>query len=475
MNRYPVRVEARHEEPLSRWLWLVKWILLVPHYLALLVLWTGLVVLTLVAYLAVLFTGHYPVAIRAYNLGVLRWSWRVGYYGYQVLGTDRYPPFTLADVPDYPARVRLDSTDGPPPRWLPLVAWVFAIPHLLIIGALNGAATWSPAAGDARTAAPIGVVSAALLIAGFALLFTGHYPRGLARLLIGIARWNLRVLAYLTLLTPRYPPFRLDQGGMEPDGPDGDPPPHAAHAETRSGAGSAIALVVGVMLLAPAAGAAIGGGILLAVDSRHDSTGYVTSPAVDLTSTTAAVTAEDLTITDADAWTRGISDTGGLRLNAVSSNGRSLFIGIAPQHSIDAWLSGTAHDELTGLSDGTPDYDRVPGDVLAVTDPTSQTFWVASATGPQATLEWNMVDGQYAVVVVNADGSPGVAADVRGAFQVPASAAWGGGLLALGGILAMLAIGLIVLGGWGLGLRHNGPPPPIGPVPQPIPPVTAGV
>ena len=108
MNRYPLRVEARRDETLSRWLWLVKWALLIPHYLILAVLWVGLVVLTLVAYLAVLFTGRYPAPIRAYNLAVLRWSWRVNYYGYQALGTDRYPPFTLADVPDYPARLHLE-------------------------------------------------------------------------------------------------------------------------------------------------------------------------------------------------------------------------------------------------------------------------------------------------------------------------------------------------------------------------------
>jgi hypothetical protein len=89
----------------------------------------------------VLFTGRYPHAIAAYNLGVLRWSWRVNYYGYQVLGTDRYPPFTLADVPDYPARLDLDEMPHPP-RWLPLVAWLFAVPHILIVGTLTGAATW---------------------------------------------------------------------------------------------------------------------------------------------------------------------------------------------------------------------------------------------------------------------------------------------------------------------------------------------
>ena len=214
MTRYPVRVAARRDESLSRWLWLVKWMLLIPHYLALLVLWTGLVVLTAVAYLAVLFTGRYPATIRAYNIGVLRWGWRVGYYGYQALGTDRYPPFTLADVPDYPARLHFDEPVEPP-QWLPLVAWLFAIPHLIILGALTSAATWTASNGTDREAAPFSVLTAALLVAGFALLFTGRYPDGLHDLVVGVDRWGLRVTAYLMLLTPRYPPFRLDQGAVE--------------------------------------------------------------------------------------------------------------------------------------------------------------------------------------------------------------------------------------------------------------------
>jgi len=180
MDRYPVRVEGHRDERLSRWLWLVKWLLLIPHYFALAVLWVGLLVLTVVAYLAVLFTGRYPAAIRAYNTGVLRWSWRVGYYGYQALGTDRYPPFTLSDVPDYPARLRLDVDAPPPRRWLPLVAWLLALPHLIILGALTGA-SWSYQSGDTRTAVPLSVVGAAVLVAGLALLFTGRYPGGPAR------------------------------------------------------------------------------------------------------------------------------------------------------------------------------------------------------------------------------------------------------------------------------------------------------
>jgi hypothetical protein len=220
MSSYPVQVYAHHEPHLSRWLWLVKWLLLTPHYLILLGLWIAFVVTTLVAYVVVLFTGRYPPAIFTFNVGVLRWSWRVNYYGYQALGADRYPPFTLADVVDYPARLHID----PParlPRWQPLIAWLFAVPHLLLVAALTGAATWQIRNGDA-TSAPLGAVSLGLLIAGISLLFTGRYPRGLYDLLLGIARWSLRVTAYVALLTAAYPPFRLDQGDDEPDG--GGPP-----------------------------------------------------------------------------------------------------------------------------------------------------------------------------------------------------------------------------------------------------------
>ena len=223
MNRYPVQVQARPDTP-GRWLWLVKWLLLIPHYIVLAFLWLAFIVMTLVAYLAVLFTGRYPQAIFNFNLGVLRWNWRVGYYGYQALGTDRYPPFTLAEVADYPAVLHIDYPPRPK-RWLPLVAWLLAIPQLLVISALNSSGTWQVyrnGSGQAWATWTLGLLGILVLIVGLALLFTGRYPRGLYDLLVGIARWTLRVVAFVALLTEVYPPFRLDLGGQEPDGGPAD-------------------------------------------------------------------------------------------------------------------------------------------------------------------------------------------------------------------------------------------------------------
>src|SRR5581483_6679422 len=133
----------------------------------------------------ILFTGNYPRGIFDFNVGVLRWSWRVQYYGYSALGTDRYPPFTLRDVPDYPARIDV-AYPGELSRGLVLVKWwLLALPHYLILGALAGAGSGG---GSREGWSGPGLLAALVLVAGFGLLFTGRYLAGIFPFAVGVNR-----------------------------------------------------------------------------------------------------------------------------------------------------------------------------------------------------------------------------------------------------------------------------------------------
>ena len=223
-NPYPLRLEGDLDERLSRWLWLVKWVLIIPHVIVLFFLWIAFFVLTVVAFFAILFTGRYPRGIFDFNVGVLRWTWRVFFYSYNALGTDRYPPFTLADVPDYPARLHVEYP-ATLSRGLVLVKWwLLAIPHYLIIGVFTGAVfVGYNEASDGNWWYGSGLIGLLVCIAGIVLLFAGRYPRGLYDLVMGMNRWVFRVGAYAALMTDRYPPFRLDMGDQEPSSPDAAP------------------------------------------------------------------------------------------------------------------------------------------------------------------------------------------------------------------------------------------------------------
>src|SRR5215210_1445165 len=194
---YPLRLEGELDGHVSRWLWLVKWVLVIPHFVALLFLWFAFVVLSVVAFFAILFTGRYPRAIFDFNVGVLRWSWRVGFHSYSALGTDRYPPFTLADVPDYPARLEVEYPRSLS-RGLVLVKWqLLALPHYLVVAVFAGGAwaAWT-GSGSGWMWSSGGLVGLLVLFAGVVLLFTGRYPQALYDFVLGMNRWVFRVAAY---------------------------------------------------------------------------------------------------------------------------------------------------------------------------------------------------------------------------------------------------------------------------------------
>jgi hypothetical protein len=212
---YPVRVDASLDPSISRGLWLVKWLLLIPHLIVLFFLWVAFMAVTVVAFFAILITARYPRGLFDFNVGVLRWSWRVHYYGYGALGTDRYPPFTLADVPDYPAHLEVDYPERLS-RGLVLVKWwLLALPHYVVLSILLGSRSTTDSGMNGGWGAG-GLVGLLVLIAGIVLLFTARYPKPLYDLVLGVDRWSLRVAAYAGLMTDRYPPFRLDQGGTDP-------------------------------------------------------------------------------------------------------------------------------------------------------------------------------------------------------------------------------------------------------------------
>jgi hypothetical protein len=201
---YPVHLKGELTEPPSRALWLVKWLLIIPHLFVLIALAIAFAVVTVIAFFAILFTGKYPRGLFDFNVGVLRWGWRVAFYSYGALGTDAYPPFTLKSF-DYPADLEIDYPDKLK-NWLVLFKWFLAIPHYAVLAALAG---WGVSSVEGSGVPFGGLLWVLLVIVAILLLFTGKYHQDIFRLVMGIQRWSYRVIAYVGLMTDEYPHFRL--------------------------------------------------------------------------------------------------------------------------------------------------------------------------------------------------------------------------------------------------------------------------
>ncbi|MGY1666694.1 DUF4389 domain-containing protein [Geodermatophilus sp. SYSU D00696] len=486
---YPVRVDGLLDARLSRWLWLVKWLLLVPHYVVLAFLWVAVVVVTVVAFFAVLVTGRYPRPLFDFTVGVLRWTWRVQHYGYMALGTDRYPPFTLADVPGHPARL-----DVPYPerlsRGLVLVKWwLLALPHYVVLAVFVGGGVWlgtgswdGDRVGDDGWAFG-GLVALLVFVAGVVLLFRGRYPVPIYDFVLGMDRWAWRVTAYVLLLTDAYPPFRLDLGGTDPGSvpatplPAAPPPagtpatPVAAapSAEGRWTAGRVTAVVLGSALVLTATGPLVAGSTLLWADrAERDADGVLLMPAASVDTGRYAVTTEGM-VFEGDGLDWVVDELLGTARLTVTPDDPDveLFLGVAPTADVDRYLRDVGHATAEELDPGwgiwddrTWVIDDVPGGAPAV-PPGEAGIWTAEASGSGTqVLDWRPDEGNWTVVLMRADGDAGVAAVARAGATLPGLTWFSVGLLGIGVVLLVVG-GLLI----GLAVHAARPLPPSGPVP----------
>jgi hypothetical protein len=194
---YPVNIRGELTIPPGNWVWLFKWLLVIPHYFVLWFLTVASGFAWIISLFAILFTGKYPKGLFDFNVGVLRWWWRVGFYSYQALGTDKYPPFSLDPDPNYPADLEVVYPEKLSNGLVLVKWWLLAIPHWIIVGIFQGNRGF-------------GLVTVLAIIAGIILLFTGKYPADFFKLIVGLDRWSFRLYAYVFLMTDEYPPFRLD-------------------------------------------------------------------------------------------------------------------------------------------------------------------------------------------------------------------------------------------------------------------------
>jgi hypothetical protein len=248
LNDYPIDVRADYPERSSRgWavltILLIKFLALIPHFFILVFLGIAQFVVALVAQAAVVITGEYPQGMFAFVAGVLRWTTRVTTFVFSL--SDRYPPFSLQPVDDYPVDVVVERPAKPSRVYALLtliveLAFVVGMIVLAVYVARNASGD-SFAGSDYNYSSSVGtglllrqivalphlIVLFFLGIAAFVLwlivqwviLFSARFPRGMFGFVAGFIRWQVRGSGYALGLTDRYPPFTL-----EPPSGAGAPP-----------------------------------------------------------------------------------------------------------------------------------------------------------------------------------------------------------------------------------------------------------
>jgi hypothetical protein len=184
---YPLRFDVEYPERLSRLLIFFKGLLAIPHLLVLYALSEVVSIMTMIAWFAILFTGRYPKGLFDFVVGVSRWSQNVA--AYVLFLRDEYPPFSM-EAGRYPVTYEVEYPEKLS-RLLIFFKWLLILPNLIVLLLVFIA------------------YSVTLIIAWFAILFSGRYPEGLFKFAVGTLRWGARVNAYVYLLRDEYPPFGM--------------------------------------------------------------------------------------------------------------------------------------------------------------------------------------------------------------------------------------------------------------------------
>jgi hypothetical protein len=440
---YPIRLEGHLEKP-SRWLWLFKWLLLIPHFIVLAFLWLAFVLLSVVAFFVLFFGGRYPRGIFDFNVGVLRWTWRIGFYAFAANGTDRYPPFTFADVPGYPARLEVEYPENQR-HWFPLLGWWIAgLPQYCVAGIFAGAGggvAWNASTGT-WSASWIGLIDLLVFFAVVALLFKGRYPRSIFDLVLGLNRWVLRVGAYGALLTREYPPFRIDTGEDDPGGltVPAQPLP-AARAEApaqRWGAGRIIGTILASLGVLVAVGAIAAGVVGIVFDqTQRDASGYLMTNSQRYDTGSYAFVSRSYRTGAEGNWFVARDLLGSVRVRTTSMT--PVFVGIGPAADVNAYLAGVRREVGSGFDGHRSDFHS-RGVHAPAGPPTAQGFWAAHATGSGTELlTWSPTKGNWRVVLMNADGSHGISATVSIGAKFPHLLWLGVGAAGFGGLLLLVS------------------------------------
>jgi hypothetical protein len=188
MKQYPVNLKIEYPETSNKSTALIRLVLIIPIVIILAIISSYAETLSLAVGLLIIFREKYPKWWFDWNVGITKFTYRIVAYG--LLMRDEYPSTdddqaVKVDIP-YPD-VKKDLN-----RWMPLVKWILAIPHIIVLIFIF-----------------IAVVFCSVF-AWFAILLTGRYPKVIFDFVEGFLRWSLRVNAYMLLLTTdEYPPFRL--------------------------------------------------------------------------------------------------------------------------------------------------------------------------------------------------------------------------------------------------------------------------